>query len=108
MSSKAAIDRKRKPAAVVSSDAQSKSKARRVSTDASASAVASHQTTEEAPTADDAPNNSMESIGKMIQDLFHSDNAKIDAALDALKQGLINYKKKYENMQAVGGCLALV
>jgi hypothetical protein len=46
----------------------------------------------------------------MIQDLFHSDNAKVNAALDALFHGLDNEndKKKGDKIQAVGGCFALV
>eukprot|EP00527_Entomoneis_sp_CCMP2396_P004132 CAMPEP_0198155220 /NCGR_PEP_ID=MMETSP1443-20131203/69021_1 /TAXON_ID=186043 /ORGANISM="Entomoneis sp., Strain CCMP2396" /LENGTH=370 /DNA_ID=CAMNT_0043821961 /DNA_START=31 /DNA_END=1143 /DNA_ORIENTATION=+ len=113
MPPKATSDRKRKqaaevPEAVVSSDDQSNRKARRRSTDASVSAVASCQTTEEATVADAARFNSMESIGKMIQDLFDSDNAKVNAALDTLDLDLSRNKNKCEKIQAVGGCLALV
>ncbi len=109
------------PEIVVSSDDdQSKSKARRVSTDASASIAPLLQVdtpvvTEEATAADTASaatvnhEESIQSIGKMIQDLFHSDNAKVNAALDALCLDLVDEdKKKRENIQAVGGCLALV
>jgi hypothetical protein len=50
----------------------------------------------------------VQSIGKMIQDLFCSDNDEVDAALDALDLNLDKDKKKTENIQAVEGCLALV
>jgi hypothetical protein len=76
-------EQKRKQTAEVaeplaSSGGQSKSKARRVSTDAQEAthAVASHQTAEKALTATTAtsttvapPEDSMESIGQLIQDL---------------------------------------
>jgi hypothetical protein len=77
-------------------------------------AVSSNQTTEEAPTAHAAsatiaaPNNSMESIGKQIQDLFHSDKTKVNDALDALNLDLMNNENKCDKIQAAGGCLALV
>jgi hypothetical protein len=51
---------------------------------------------------------SIESIGQMIQDLFHSDNAKVNTALDALKVDLNKDKEKCSKIQGVGGCLALV
>jgi hypothetical protein len=55
---------------------------------------------------------SIQSIGKLIQDLFHSDNAKVNAALEALfldlDVDLDENKKKCENIHAVGGCHALV
>jgi hypothetical protein len=121
MSSKAASDRKRKsptsdePEVVVSTDDQSKikSKARRVSTDTQSATVASHQTTEESPTANAASvaakqEDSIESIGQMIQDLFHSDNAKVDATLATLNEDLDKDEKKCQNIQAMGGCLAIV
>jgi hypothetical protein len=50
----------------------------------------------------------VESIGKMIQDLFCSDNASVNAALDALNEDLMKDTKKGENIQVVGGCFALV
>jgi hypothetical protein len=117
-----AIDLKRKqtagvPEIVVSSDGQSKSKARRVSTDAQEAthAVASCQTTEDASTAATGastpivrPEDSIISIGALIQDLFHSDNAKVKAALNALNLDLKDDKNNCDKMQAVGGCFALV
>jgi hypothetical protein len=52
---------------------------------------------------------SIESIGQMIEDLFDSDNAKINAALDALNLDLRDDKKKCYKIQAVvGGCFPLV
>jgi hypothetical protein len=44
----------------------------------------------------------------MIQDLFHSDNAKVDAALDALNLDLDEDEKKCESLVTAGGCFALV
>jgi hypothetical protein len=119
MSSEPSNARKRKPTteepeADVSSDDQSKSKARGVSTDTWDSAVASSQTAEEIPTANAAsatiaaPESSMESIGQMIQDLFYNDNAKVTATLATLDEDLDKDKKKCDKIQAVGGCLALV
>jgi hypothetical protein len=89
MPSTSASDRKRKqmveePEVVSSShEGQSKSKTRRVSTDAKETAVTSHETTREVTTANANANaasttiatqedESMESIGQMIQDLSHS------------------------------------
>jgi hypothetical protein len=103
------------PEAVVSStDDQSNSKARRVSTDAHASAVTSHTTTEEASIANAASasdverSDSVENIGALIQDLFHSDNAKVRAALYALDLDLEKDKNKCDIFVTAGGCLALV
>ena len=48
------------------------------------------------------------SIGKMIRDLFCSDNAKVNATLDALDINCTKDKKKRESFVTVGGCLALV
>jgi hypothetical protein len=50
----------------------------------------------------------LQSIVKMFQYLFHSDNAKANATLDALKQDLMKDKKKRDKFQAGGGCFALV
>jgi hypothetical protein len=51
---------------------------------------------------------SMESIRHLIQDVFnHSDNAKVIAALDRLDLDL-HKENKAEQIQAVGGCFALV
>jgi hypothetical protein len=49
----------------------------------------------------------MEIIGKLIQDLFHSDNAKVDAALDGLLLDL-DHDEEAGQLQAAGGCFALV
>jgi hypothetical protein len=119
MSSTSASDRKRKPPAevpeaVVSIDNQSKSKARRVSTDASASldanspvrAVAT-STADTASASDVERSESMESVGASIQDLFHSDNVKVKAALDALYQDLHENEKR-DIFVAAGGYVAVV
>jgi hypothetical protein len=102
-------------------DDQSKSKARRVSTDAQEAtyAVASHETNEETPTANAnattasstpiaTPETSLESAGALIQDLLHSDNAKVNAALQGLNLDSMKDEKKREFFVAAGGCLALV
>jgi hypothetical protein len=107
------------PEVVVSSDDdQNKSKARRVSTDAVASTATAATLQVDTPVASEevtAANaasiehaETYKSIGKMIQDLAHSDNAKVNAALDALFLDLDNDKKKCEKIQAVGGCFVLV
>jgi hypothetical protein len=115
MFSRAKNARKRKQAAeeteavISSDDDQKKRKARRVSI--LASNAASHQTTGGASVANTASaeqEDSIESIGTLIQDLAFSNNAKVDAALDALKLNLDKDKKKCDKIQAVGGCLALV
>jgi hypothetical protein len=107
------------PEEVVSStDDQSNSKARRVSTDASAStnanALLTAVVTTSTATANDtfASNSerseSIESIAALIQDLLHSDNAKVKAALLALDLDLEKEKKKCDICVTAGGCLALV
>jgi hypothetical protein len=50
----------------------------------------------------------MEGVGKLIQDLAHSDNARVNTALDSLNLDFIKDKKKRCEIQAVGGCFALV
>jgi hypothetical protein len=50
----------------------------------------------------------IQSIGTMIQDLFHSDNAKAKAALDALSQDLMKDSTKCESLVTAGGCFVLV
>jgi hypothetical protein len=50
----------------------------------------------------------IQSIGKMIQDLFHSDNDNVNAALDTLYLGLDKDKKKCESLVIAGSCHALV
>jgi hypothetical protein len=120
MSTEAANTRKRKPTEdpveVVSSSVQSKNEARRVSADASAStnarlvilAEASSESKQGGSASNAQQDESMVSIGTLVQDLLHSDNAKVYAALDALDLALDNDKKKCENIHAVGGCFALV
>jgi hypothetical protein len=49
------------------------------------------------PTANAESAYSMENIGQMIQDLSHSDNAKVNDALKALILDLDEDKKKWEN-----------
>jgi hypothetical protein len=51
---------------------------------------------------------SIRSIGKLIQDLFCRNNAKVNATLGALFRNLDEDKKKCDKIQAVGGCFALV
>jgi hypothetical protein len=40
--------------------------------------------------------------------MFDSNNAKVNAALDALKQGLREDRKKCDTVTVWGGCAALV
>jgi hypothetical protein len=128
MSTEAVNARKRKPTEVpvslINNDVQNskESKSRRVSTDASSSTltVASHQTTDQSSAANATsatiatPESSMESIGQMIQDLIHSNNAKVIAALFALDWDInsvendCELKERFVMMQAAGGSLALV
>jgi hypothetical protein len=115
--------RKEKPEAVVSSgsddgDRSKQRKARRVSTDTAAAPAASLRVdtpvvTEENTAVSTASTvtedkESIQSIGKLIQSLFHSDNAKVNAALDELCLNVHEDKKKCDKIQAVGGCHALV
>jgi hypothetical protein len=88
----------------------SKSKTRRVSTDASVSTATSQQTTEAISEAASVAqqDDSIISIGALVRDLFCSDHFKVNAALDALNLDLGKDKKKCDKIQAVGGCLALV
>jgi hypothetical protein len=44
----------------------------------------------------------------MFQDLFHPNNAKVNATLDALNHDSMKDNKKYEKLQVAGGCFALV
>jgi hypothetical protein len=120
MSSNNANDRKRKPTMIpetVSSNdernpKEGSKKARRASTNAPVSTAASLQVdtpvaTENAATATTVPSaaekqeEAIESIGVLIQDLFHSDNAKVNAALDTLYLDLYIDKNKCENIHAV-------
>jgi hypothetical protein len=50
----------------------------------------------------------LESIGVLVQDLFHSDRTKVNAALVALFLNLDEDMKKCEKIVTVGGCHALV
>jgi hypothetical protein len=110
MTSKPSSDRKRNPAKMPetasSTDDQNPkaSKARRVSTNPSASNAASRQVV----TLVAKQEESIQRIGSLIQDLFHSDNAKVNAALDALTLDLDKDRKKHDKIQAVGGCFVLV
>jgi hypothetical protein len=120
MSSEDTNDRKRKPTAepeaVVSSQDQNHntrdSKAPRASSDYSVSSVASAHTTalvktEEFSTtdatsvSDPEQEEPMQSIGAWIQDLFHSDNCKVNAALNALFLNLGNDKEKIDTKRSL-------
>lgn len=102
-------DRKRKPTAneseVVVRASSDKSKARRVSTDASASihATTSRETTASAVSTTITGELSMESIGQMLQDLFHSDGAEVDAAFDVFLLDLEKDRNKCESLVTAGG-----
>jgi hypothetical protein len=95
-----------------------RNKTRRVSTNAPVSAATSLQlgtavATEDiavANTASAAANRveSMKSIGARIQDLFHSDNAKINVTLADLNMDCMNDENKRDDFAMAGGCLALV
>jgi hypothetical protein len=50
----------------------------------------------------------LEGVGKMIQDLAHSDNVKVNAALDALNLDFRKGKENCDTATAWGGCAALV
>jgi hypothetical protein len=50
----------------------------------------------------------MEIIGALIQDLAHSDSAKVNVALDALYGDLKECKNKCDSLITAGGCHALV
>ena len=130
MSSDALSSLKRKsmnerPEAVASSNnnEESTSKARRVSTDTSdtfdtsvPSVVSTTGTTTSLLAAANvtsstsaAPESSrMEIIGALIQDLAHSDNARVNEALDVFSLEFMKDKKKRESLVTAGGCLALV
>jgi hypothetical protein len=86
-----------------------------VSTDASASTSANAPvravataTADNASASDVERNESIESIGALIQDLFHSDNAKVDDTLDALAQHLEGDKEKCDIFVKAGGSFTLV
>jgi hypothetical protein len=107
------------PEVVASTDDKSNRKAGRVSANAAAAPnlnlmleiVASGS--EEGESVSDASkeskeDESMESIGALIQDLFHSDNARVNAALDGLDLDLDEDEKKGESLFTAGCCFALV
>jgi hypothetical protein len=93
---------------------QRNSKARRTSTNASASPNAILKVEIESSDSDsesdatEEDESTMESIGALIRDIFHSDNAKVSAALYALDMNLDKDEKKCELINAAGGCFALV
>jgi hypothetical protein len=72
------------------------------------------ETTESASSAlgaeedEDEEEESLEGVGKMIQDLAHSDNAKVNAALAALSLDVRKGKENCDTVTAWGGCAALV
>jgi hypothetical protein len=51
---------------------------------------------------------SREGVGKLIQDLFHSDDAKVNAALKALDLDRCDDEEKWDTFIVWGGCPALV
>jgi hypothetical protein len=116
MSSKPASDQKLKPTAqqpeaVVSTGSrsdvhQSDCKARRVSSDASVSTVAPHQTTTEVSHVQHNPKLTREHIRKVFPDLYHSDSARVTAALDAVYMDL--YEDKLDPINGAGFSLAIV
>jgi hypothetical protein len=125
MSSNDANDRKRKSTKIQDTvpgndgrnSNEESNKARRVSTSSSASNAASPQvdtpvkTETTANTVSTATKNEESiqiSLGKMVRDLFCSDNAKVNSALVALHLNLDEDKKKCESFVTAGGCLALV
>jgi hypothetical protein len=117
-------DRTRKPTSIpetVSSNDDQNSEEReapRVSTNTLATTATSLQVdtpvmTEDAVTANAVSAATEEEeliqrVGKLIQDLAHSDNPKINAALDALDLDFFKDKMKCESFVTAGGCLALV
>jgi hypothetical protein len=117
--------------AVITSDVQShrERKPRRVRTGLSSSSVASPQTnepvaTEGASTAHitaasitqhdesasdtEPPEEPIQSIWMLIRDLNHSDTAKVDAALEALRVDLVKDSTIWDHFVAVGSCFATV
>jgi hypothetical protein len=57
---------------------------------------------------DEEEEESLEGVGKLIQDLFHSDNVKVNAALDALHQEIDKDEETRDTVTAWGGCAILV
>jgi hypothetical protein len=120
MSSESRNDRKRKPTedpeAVVANDGQSpkeNKKARKVSLNAAAPEMDASVSTEGASTrnsacvADVAPEVSRRRIHAWMKDLHHSNNVKVNVALNALHVDLKN-KEKCDMFTFSGGCHALV
>jgi hypothetical protein len=63
---------------------------------------------EEDEDEDEDKEESIQIIGKLIQDLFHSDNTKVNATLNALCLNLDKDKQKCDILVTAGGCHALV
>jgi hypothetical protein len=51
---------------------------------------------------------SIQSVEKMIQELFHPDNAKVNATLDALHPDLQRGQKKCGSLVTAGVCFVLI
>jgi hypothetical protein len=66
------------------------------------------QNPEEESKAEEKEDESLEGAGKLIQDLLHSANTKVDAALDAFFLDFRKDGKQCERFVTAGGCLALV
>jgi hypothetical protein len=127
MSSKTASDRKRKSTKIPETDSsadddpnpkEASNKARKVSTNASVSTSTSLQVGKSVATEDAAVANtasaatkgveSIQSVGKMLQILFRSDNTKINATLVALNLECIKDENKRQDLVRAGGCFVLV
>jgi hypothetical protein len=101
------------PELVSNDDAQSpqesKARLRSVSTNASTVTLTTNEaasTTNTIPTPGAGHDDSLQRIGKLIQDFSHSDNAKVNDALYTLY--LLAEPKTSDSVVAAGGCLALV
>jgi hypothetical protein len=125
MSSNDANKRKRKPTTipetVSSNDDQNpkEGKCRRVSTTNALASTAALLQVDTPATPDNVTavnavstatkdDESIRSVGKVVEDLCLSDNAIVNAALDALSYDFMKDKKKRESFVTAGGCLALV
>jgi hypothetical protein len=62
----------------------------------------------EVDVSDAAPEETLESFGALIQDLFHPDNAKVKAALDALRVNLDEDANNCDKLRDLGAFVALV
>jgi hypothetical protein len=113
MSSDDANDRKRKstqmPELVSGTDEHipDKSKARKVSTDATPVATEKATTANTASTAAAKDEDFMQSIGKLINGLFHSDNAIANAALMELCVVLVKDLTTRDVIVTAGGAMLL-